>query len=81
MRAVGIHRQVMGVGVGHRRFPLAAPRRVPGGTGKPEMGLVPARLTQNGEPPTKPAAPWSKLSALKSSTPTPLPPAPINGLV
>jgi hypothetical protein len=45
------------------------------------MGLVPAWLTQNGEPPTKPAAPWSKLSALKSSTPTPLPPAPINGLV
>ncbi|MBC7175998.1 MAG: toprim domain-containing protein, partial [Klebsiella pneumoniae] len=27
VRAVGIHRQVMGVGVGHRRFPLAAPRR------------------------------------------------------
>ena len=54
---------------------------VPGGTLAPAMGLVPAWLTQNGEPPTKPWGPWSKLSALKSSTATPLPPAPMKGLV
>ncbi|STW69180.1 Uncharacterised protein [Klebsiella pneumoniae] len=43
----------MGVGIGTAAFHLLPHAGVPGGTGKPEMGLVPAWLTQNGEPPTK----------------------------
>ncbi|SST11998.1 Uncharacterised protein [Acinetobacter baumannii] len=54
---------------------------MPGGTARPPIGLEPAWLTHIGEPPTKPSGPWSKLSALKSSTATPPPPVPTKGLV
>jgi hypothetical protein len=47
----------------------------------PAIGRLPAWLTHIGEPPTKPCGPWSKLSALKSSSATPLPPAPMKLLV
>ncbi|MNC63100.1 hypothetical protein D3C75_1131930 [compost metagenome] len=54
---------------------------VPGGLAIPAIGRLPAWLTHIGEPPTKPCGPWSKLSALKSSIATPLPPAPMKLLV
>ncbi len=71
-------------GCRHPRPPLSTrcPRSAcRAASARPPIGLEPAWLTHIGEPPTKPSGPWSKLSALKSSTATPLPPAPTNGLV